>query len=282
MTASNFWSKLTSGMLTVWHLLYFILWSFRSRIYKQSGYIKNKQAEISYVIYGEGEPVVLLHGGLSNRISWFSQIPCLVRAGRRVITIDTRGHGRSTLGPEVLTYRLFAEDTVAILDALHIQNVDVVGWSDGGITALVLGRYYPDRLKRIVAISANISPQGLTEQAQSELHRKVNGFAHYLQAKWTGSGKYFLKLNQLIRTIWASPILLTTDLNRVTAPVLFVVGEKDVVTIEHSTEMAELVKDGHMLPIKGGGHATPITHTDQLNNAILGFLPIHSNTDLNK
>ena len=273
MTVKAVVSTLNSSLLVVWHVLYYVLWSFRSRIYKQSGFITHKQAEISYIIYGVGDPVVLLHGGLSNRISWFSQIPCLVKAGRQVIMIDTRGHGRSTLGPETLTYRLFAEDTVAVLDALQIQCSDVVGWSDGGVTALVLGRFYPDRLKRIVAISANISSHGLTEKAQSEVQKQVNTFVHYFQAKWTGSGNYFPTLNRLIRRIWASPILLTTDLNRVTAPVLFVVGEKDVVTIEHSTEMAELVKNGHLLLIKRGGHATHITHAHQLNNAILGFLP---------
>ncbi len=265
-------SKLSVFAHIVFYWLRYAYWRMTARIYKQSGFIQHKQAEIYYLIYGVGEPLVLLHGGLSNRISWFSQIPFLVNAGRQVIIIDTRGHGRSTLGNETLTYHLFAEDLVRVLDEIKVQSSDILGWSDGGITALIVGRYFPDRVKRIIAISANISPDGLTKKAQSQAQEKVNAFIFWVQSKWTGSGKYFSQLNQFIRQIWSSPILKKTDLSLIKAATLFIVGEKDVVTIEHSEEMADIVKNSQLIVVEKGGHATPITQAAEINHYIYNFL----------
>lgn len=265
-------SKLSIFTHIVFYWLRYVYWRMTARIYKQSGFIQHKQAEIYYLIYGVGEPIVLLHGGLSNRLSWFSQIPFLVNAGRQVIIIDTRGHGLSTLGNETLTYHLFAEDLVIVLDELKVQSSDILGWSDGGITALIMGRYFPDRVKHIIAISANISPNGLTKKAQGQAQEKVNAFIFWLQSKWTGSGKYFNQLNQFIRQIWTSPILKKTDLSLIKSPTLFIVGDKDVVTIEHSEEMADIVKKSQLIVVKNGGHSTPITHASQINQYIVNFL----------
>lgn len=265
-------SKLSVFAHIVFYGFYYTYWRMTARIYKQSGFIQHKQAEIYYLIYGVGEPVVLLHGGLSNRISWFSQIPFLVNAGQQVIIIDTRGHGRSTLGNETLTYHLFAEDLMMVLDEIKVQSSNLIGWSDGGITALIAGRYFPDRVKRIIAISANISPDGLTKKAQSQVQEKVNALIFWLQSKWTGSGRYFNQLNQFIRQIWSSPILKKTDLSLVNAPTLFIVGDKDVVTVEHSEEMANIVKNSQLIVVKNGGHATPITKATEINQYIVRFL----------
>jgi len=272
MTAKHSQPKLYAFSRIVFYLLHYSYWRMTARIYKKSGFIQHKQAEIYYLIYGVGEPVVLLHGGLSNRISWFSQIPFLVKAGRQVIIIDTRGHGRSTLGNETLTYHLFAEDLVMVLDEINIQCSDILGWSDGGITALILGRYFPNRVKRIIAISANISPEGLTKKAQNQAQKKVNAFIFWLQSKWTGSGEYFNQLNQFIRQIWSSPILQKTDLSLIEVATLFIVGENDVVTVEHSEEMANIVKNSQLIVVEKGRHATPITQADQINHYIYRFL----------
>jgi pimeloyl-ACP methyl ester carboxylesterase len=272
MIAKQTQSKIRLFSHIIFYLFQYAYWRLTARIYKQSGFIRHKQAEIYYLIYGVGEPVVLLHGGLSNRISWFSQIPFLVNAGRQVIIIDTRGHGRSTLGNETLTYNLFAEDLVKVLDEINIQSSDILGWSDGGITALILGRFFPDRVKRIIAISANISPEGLTKKAQNQAQEKVNTFIFWMQSKWTGSGKYFSQLNQFIRQIWSSPILKKTDLSLIKASTLFIVGENDVVTVEHSKEMASILQNSQLIIVKKGGHATPITQAAQINHYIYRFL----------
>jgi len=251
--------------------LYYLVWLGVSRPLRQSGYVLHKQARIHYRLYGNGEPVVLLHGGLSNRLSWFSQTPFLYRSGRQVLVIDTRGHGKSTFGDEVLSYRLFAEDALAVLDHVHIEQSDIIGWSDGGISAIVLAHYAPNRVKRIIAISANFNPAGLTPKAQQLLQSKPNAFQLWVQSIWTGAGAYFDRLRRHIHKLWASPILLESELKNVHVRALIVVGENDDITVEHSTEMATLMPNAQLAIINNGGHATPVTHARQINALIRGF-----------
>jgi len=254
------------------NVIRYLYWRVTSRQYMQSGHVFHKHAEIHYIVYGSGEPVVLLHGGLSNKLSWFSQIPMLVRSGRQVILIDTRGHVKSTLGKEALSYELFAEDVLKVIKHLSIQKTDFIGWSDGGITALVLGRHSPKFVNRIIAISANISPSGLTVQSQKQLGQKVQPFIGWIKKRWTGSRNYLNELEELIWHIWSSPIMSEIDLSRVVAPTLIIVGESDVVTLKHSEKMAGVLNNGKLIVINKGGHATPVTHASEINALINKFL----------
>lgn len=108
------------------NVLNYLIWKYSMAAPAETGNIVYQGAHIHYVSYGHGEPVLLLHGGLSNKLSWFFQIPWLVASGRRVVLIDTRGHGDSTPGHSKLSYRIFA-DTLLVLDRLGIQRTDIVG-----------------------------------------------------------------------------------------------------------------------------------------------------------
>jgi pimeloyl-ACP methyl ester carboxylesterase len=105
-----------------------------------------------YEIRGEGQPVVLLHGGTSTIETSFSeQIPVLAR-NHRVIAIEQMGHGHTgDVGGRELSYEGMAEDTAALLVHLGIQNADIVGWSDGGQLALRLAFTHPELVRRVVA-----------------------------------------------------------------------------------------------------------------------------------
>jgi pimeloyl-ACP methyl ester carboxylesterase len=105
-------------------------------------------------------PVILLHGGLANSDYWANQIAALTGSGRRVIAVDSRGHGRSTRNATPYGYDVMADDVVALMDKLHIERADVVGWSDGGIQALDLALRHPTRVRRIFAFGANVTPDG--------------------------------------------------------------------------------------------------------------------------
>ena len=166
----------------------YLIWRLTSTAITVKGQVRNANANIHYVSYGSGPAVLLLHGGLSNRLSWFSQVPELVDAGWRVILPDTRGHGDSDLGSNDLSYRLLAADVVKILDRLSIRRADVVGWSDGGNTALLLARYWPERVRRMVVISANFNPEGLKPEAQEENTGPSRGIERWWKRWWTGAG----------------------------------------------------------------------------------------------
>ena len=261
------------------NVLNYLVWKYSGPIKAQIGSIDYQGAHIHYVSYGHGSPLLLLHGGLSNKLSWFSQVPWLVESGRQVILIDTRGHGYSTHGDAKLTYEIFAEDTLQVLNQLGIQRTDIIGWSDGGIIALLLGLHAPDRIGKIVAISANFHPSGVILEADSTQKYAYGSIFKTLKDKsrawWSGAGDKHAELETEINELWhAAPQMTHTHLNSITAPTLVVVGENDLIDLGHSRELAQKVAQGRLEIIPQAGHAAPITHADELNKLISVFLDI--------
>jgi pimeloyl-ACP methyl ester carboxylesterase len=256
------------------NFLHYLIWRVTSTASTSKGHVRVGDVEIHYVSYGSGPVVLLLHGGLSSRLSWFSQIPWIVDSGRRVVLPDTRGHGNSGLDDGELSYRLLAADAIKILDSLSIKQVDVVGWSDGGNTALLLGLDWPQRVRRIVAISANFSPAGLTQEAQKETFEQSSGVVYWLRRWWTGAGARLRELEARIKRLWRTrPNLQPADLGKITTPTLVIVGESDIVSVSHARQMSEQLANG-FLAIIPGGHFTPITHARRVNRLIAEFLDI--------
>jgi pimeloyl-ACP methyl ester carboxylesterase len=259
--------------------LNYLIWKVSTTTQTETGNIVYRGAHIHYVSYGHGDPVLLLYGGLSNKLSWFSQIPWLVASGRRVILIDTRGHGGSTPGNSKLSYQIFAEDTLQVLDSLGIQRTDIIGWSDGGIIGLLLGLEAPQRVGRLVAISANFQPSGLIPEAnrvQDEtLNISPNTFTHWLRSWWSGAGSRHQVLETEIKELWrTAPQLNPSDLQTITAPTLVIAGEHDIIDLSHSRKLAQMLAYGKLEIVLGAGHAAPITHARQINQLIASFLGI--------
>jgi pimeloyl-ACP methyl ester carboxylesterase len=126
----------------------------------ESGMAPVNDIEMYYAIYGEGEPVILLHGGLGNADYFANQIPVLA-AEYQVIAVDSRGHGRSTVTETPIGYALMASDVLALMDFLEIESASIVGWSDGGIIGLDIAINNPDRLNKLIAYGANYTPAGV-------------------------------------------------------------------------------------------------------------------------
>ena len=103
----------------------------------KTGYAAVNGVKLYYTRTGHGSPVVLLHGGLANSDYWGNQVKALA-AKHTVITLDSRGHGRSSRNEKPFGYGLMADDVVAVLDSLKIPRADIVGWSDGAIIGIDL------------------------------------------------------------------------------------------------------------------------------------------------
>ena len=267
-------------LVTLWRapissaMIRYLIWRLTTKATIVSGHVRAKDVDIHFISYGSGPAVLLLHGGLSNRLSWFAQLPWLVEAGCRVVLPDIRGHGQSGLGNEELSYHLLAADAVEILDKLGIEQTDVVGWSDGGNTALLLGLYWPQRVRRIVAISANFSPAGLTPEARRETFESNRGTTYWLRRWWTGAGEHLQALETRIKRMWRRrPNLQPADLARIAAPTLVIVGETDFVSIAHARQLEKDLANGS-LAIIPGGHFTPMTHSRRVNGLVADFFGI--------
>ena len=109
-------------------------------------YVKANGIKIYYEEYGSGEPLLLLHGNSQSIGDFSNQIPELQKY-YRVIAVDTRGHGKSGDQNKRYTYDLFAEDMNALLNKLQLDSVNIVGWSDGGNTGLIMAMKYPEKGK---------------------------------------------------------------------------------------------------------------------------------------
>ena len=258
-------------------LLQYFFWILTTSVDSKSGHIHHQQLDIHYLVYEDHStkhnPIVLLHGGLSNKLSWFSQIPMLVKSGYQVILIDTRGHGKSGPGANEHCYELYANDVVNIMDKLHIDVADIIGWSDGGNTALTMGYRYPERVKRIIAISANIHPEGLTEHARNENEKPNSWLKQKSNRFWTGAAHNYPVLEQKIKKLWSTaPIMTPQMLQIINHPVLLLQGENDCVTLEHAKSMEKSLPNAQLKVIAGAGHSTPVTHAKEINSLITHFL----------
>jgi pimeloyl-ACP methyl ester carboxylesterase len=126
----------------------------------EAGYVEHEGARIWYATYGAGTPVILLHGGLGHSGNWGYQVPALVESGYRAVVIDSRGHGRSTRDERPYTYELMAADVLAVMDTLNIKRAHVVGWSDGAVIGLILGRQQPERIAGVFFFACNVDSSG--------------------------------------------------------------------------------------------------------------------------
>src|SRR5438876_10223754 len=135
-----------------------------------SGYIEANGVNYYYELHGEGEPLLLLHGGLGT-IDMFAPVLPGLAEGRQVIAVDLHGHGRTALGDRPISLHDIADDMAVIVKTLGHAQVDVMGYSFGGGIAFRFGVQHPELVRRLVIMSAGFSTEGfhpemLPQQAQ--------------------------------------------------------------------------------------------------------------------
>jgi pimeloyl-ACP methyl ester carboxylesterase len=245
----------------------FILFAFSKCSFSQavmldtarSNFMRVGDVKIHYKVWGKGEPVVLLHGAMEYWKEWKNQIPELAKK-YKVIAIDTRGHGESSFTDVPLSYDLFAEDVLAVLNKAQIDSANVIGFGDGGITAMKLAMKYPMLVRKIIAIGSNCSPDSTA--VYPEILQKVKAWdidkmAFYLQMKFkeNPNPKMLTALAKRMQTLLLNePNLKADDLDAIKCPVLFMVGDHDLIKISHTEFMYENVPIGFLSVIAGATH----------------------------
>src|SRR3984957_11702756 len=222
-----------------------------------------------------GTPVLLLHGGYGNSNYFGNLIPELVKHGYRVVAINSRGHGRSGRTDEPITYHLMASDVLGVLDALHVQKVSLVGWSDGGCIGYDLAINNPERLQRLFAFGADADVSGLRDG-----YDKTPVFAEYLKRvpeeykKLSPTPKEWDQFNANISTMWATLPAFTADqLRRITAPTTIADGQYDEgIKPEHIRYLVATIPGARLVVLPNVSHFAMLQDPRAFNAAILEFL----------
>lgn len=241
-----------------------------------SGMAPVNDIEMYYATYGDpaNEPLLLLHGGLGNADYFVNQIPAFTE-DYYVITADSRGHGRSTMSEQQIGYALMASDVLALLDYLEIDQVSLVGWSDGGIIGLDIAINNPERLNKLVAYGANYNPSGVrTDVGESERFNAYIEMAagDYVLLSPTPDGFETFLAN--IGNMWATePNYSEEQMQSITTPTLILDGlQEEAIYVEHDLEMALLIPNADLFLMSGVGHFAMWDKTEQFNDVILDFL----------
>jgi pimeloyl-ACP methyl ester carboxylesterase len=250
-------------------LLVFTAWRAVSSEAHGGQYANINGVRLWYETYGNGQPVLVLHGGNGSLEDMREQIRALA-ATRFVVAVDSRGHGRSTDSTAPLSYALMADDMLKLLDQLNIRQTDLVGWSDGGIIGLELAMHHPERIRRLITIGANYDVDGLREKpVLTAAIPPAPGF----YARHAPDPAHWPVLYRKVVTMWATqPHFSIADLGQIKAPVLVMAGEFDLIKRTHTDQLAHAIPGAEEAIIQGGTHDMVWRKPGPVDARILAFL----------
>ena len=219
-----------------------------------------------YEVYGTGEPLLLVHGNGGSLGIFAAQIEHF-KATRKVIAMDSRDQGRSGDSQGLITYEMMADDLAALVDHLKLGRVDVVGWSDGGIEALLMGLRHPDKVRKLVAMAANLNPQAIYPETAAMVEQIKTHMPPGLDK--TPEGRRQLKMVDLLAN---QPHIDPASLAQVTAPTLVMSGDHDLILLKHTVDIFENLPNANLAVMPNATHALPVDDPNLFNPTLDQFL----------
>jgi pimeloyl-ACP methyl ester carboxylesterase len=215
-----------------------------------------------YAVRGNGPTLVLLHGGGDSGEHSFQRQLDVFSEQHRIIAPDQVGQGRTPDVAGPLSYTSMMQDTATLLKSLRLKHVDIVGFSDGGILALMLAIRHPELVRRLVISGVNVAPEGLQPDALRGLRD-----AQIAKPKTVDE-----KLAKLWLTSPTESELSLPMLSNIDRPVLVVSGDRDAITLEHTLLIFHALPRAELCVLPGTDHATFSGRPEWLNPIISSFL----------
>jgi pimeloyl-ACP methyl ester carboxylesterase len=259
----------------------------------ESGYADVKDLKMYYEVYGEGKPIVLLHGSFMNiPMNWSHIIPLLAN-NRKVIVAEMQGHGRTRDITRELSYEGMADDVSGLLKHLKIDSADILGYSMGGGVAFQMAVRHPDQVRRLVVLSGTYTHDGWwpdVEESFATISAEMfEGTPIQEQHESFGNDPArFPEFVKKVISIDLKPYDWSGDVKNIQAPVFMAIGDADGVRYEHALELFRAKGGGkmgdiHGLPksrlaiVPGTTHIGMMQRTDWLIPMVADFL----DSDLN-
>ena len=238
-----------------------------------TGYANVNGIKLYHEIYGEGEPLVLLHGGLMTIGEMSTPLEGLAKT-RKVIGVELQGHGRTADTDRPLSFETMGDDIAALLDHLNISKADIAGLSLGAAAGLRAAIQHPEKVRRLVVISSPYAKSGWYPEAQKGMGNVSAAMAQNMMqapagkfsAQWPEPQRFPQFLDKMGKMLGAS-YEWSAEVKNLPMPVMLVFADNDSVSQKHIAEFFALL---------GGGVKEPGWHNTQLSKARLAIVPGYS------
>jgi pimeloyl-ACP methyl ester carboxylesterase len=218
-------------------------------------------------IYGTGRPLLMIHGSGGSIKSFENNIPFFAKK-YKVIAIDSRSQGKSRDTGDSLSFEMMADDEAALLDALHIDSAYILGWSDGGINALLLAMRHPEKVIKLASTGANLWPDSSAIVGPVWKDDKATFDALKDPQDMDDEEKNDRKLFLLD---WFQPNIPLAALRSIHCPALIIGGDHDVIKTEHTVLIYQNIPNADLWIVPDSGHGTLIEHKDEFNKKVDDF-----------
>ena len=218
-----------------------------------------------YVEKGKGTSIILLHGNGESSDYFKGQIDEF--SGQyHVYALDTRGHGRTPRGDKPFTIRQFADDLLGFMDRHQIGKAHLLGFSDGGNTAMVFAIRHPDRVDRLILNGANLNADGVKRCTQIPIE-----IGYRIARRFSARSDSARRNAEMLGLMVNDPDVSPEDLAGIRAKTLVIAGTRDMIREEHTRMIAECIPDSRLVFLKGT-HFIANRHPGEFNRAVLDFL----------
>ncbi|MDA4125659.1 MAG: alpha/beta hydrolase [Thaumarchaeota archaeon] len=243
-------------------------------------YLPIRGSQIYYQTSGDGEPLVLLHGGFGTVEDFASQTPELAKHFR-VVAFERPGHGRTADNGEPFSFTTMSEYTVDFMESLGLKAANLVGWSDGAAVALLVAIARPDLVKRIVSVGGFFNTSNMSagdkdwfKSATPESFRKAapEVAKHYDEVSPDGPAHFPIVFEKMVRMWLNEPDIQKEELAKIAAPTLVMAGDREAIPLEHTLELFRSIKDSQLCIVPGSTHFLLAEKPVAANRAILEFL----------
>lgn len=215
--------------------------------------INVNDVSLYYEVYGDGAPIILVHGN-SETHEIFDVLINKLKDRYKVYAVDSRCHGKSE-NTEKISYNLMAEDMIQFIKKLKIERPIFYGFSDGGIIGLLIAIKEPQLLSKLIVSGANLNPNGM-----SKLMLNISKVA------------YFITRNKMFRMMIKEPNISIEELKKIEIPTYILAGEKDVILKEHTKLIADNIKNSKLEIIEKENHSSYIIHSEKIYNIIKKYI----------
>ncbi len=223
----------------------------------QSGYSEVNGLKMYYEIYGQGKPIVLVHGGGSTIQTNFEKIIPLLSENRQVIAVELQAHGRTNDRNADLSFEQDADDLATLLENLEIEKADFFGFSNGGTTTLQLAIRHPEVVNKLILGSALAKQNGVPDwfwgfMEQAKLENMPDQLkVAYIKVAPDSNGLQVMHDKDVARMVNFRDIP-DEQIKSVKVPTLIIIGDKDLITPEHAIELHRLISNSELAIIPGG------------------------------